>query len=186
MSHVEGYPAIMYSWVFLPVLIGSFACLAVPQASASDELSLAGDKVFAGDYLGATLLLRKSCSRQFRSGDEVESVIYQSTLAYLECNLGNHLRALKLMDHARLDPVPPRKALSRRSLLTAFSGYRAIPALDELVMRIGDRRVVMINERHHIPRDRAFVLQLMLRLQKKGFRYFAAEGFYPGTLAAAR
>ena len=44
-----------------------------------------------------------------------------------------------------------------------------------------DRRVVMINEAHNVPRHRAFTTLLMKALAEDGFTAFAAEGFHPET-----
>jgi hypothetical protein len=44
------------------------------------------------------------------------------------------------------------------------------------ILELADKhQVIMINEAHHVPLHRAFTLQLLEGLHRKGFRYFAAE-----------
>src|ERR1700722_12070140 len=52
---------------------------------------------------------------------------------------------------------------------------RARPALLVVDSMAANTRIVMINEAHHVPQHRAFAIQLLKHLRKKGFRYFAAE-----------
>ncbi len=53
----------------------------------------------------------------------------------------------------------------------------ALDALDAIVEAARDRRVVILNESHHMPRHRAFAAQLATRLRAIGFDTFAAETF---------
>lgn len=48
----------------------------------------------------------------------------------------------------------------------------ALAAILELTR---DKQVVMINEAHHVPRDRAFSMRVALELRKRGFEYLAME-----------
>lgn len=56
-----------------------------------------------------------------------------------------------------------------------------LPALDTIVQLAKDRQIVILNEAHHVPRHRAFAMQLAIRLKELGFEYFAAETFSPLT-----
>jgi hypothetical protein len=58
-----------------------------------------------------------------------------------------------------------------------FESCDAVAAILELADKY---RVVMINEAHHVPLHRAFTLQLLEGLYRKGFRYFAAETLMVG------
>lgn len=48
-------------------------------------------------------------------------------------------------------------------------------ALAAIVEQARDRQIVMINEAHHVPRDRAFATLVALELRKLGFAYLAME-----------
>jgi hypothetical protein len=61
-----------------------------------------------------------------------------------------------------------------------FEPCDAVAAILELADK---HRVVMINEAHHVPLHRAFTLQLLEGLHRKGFRYFAAETLTVGDEA---
>lgn len=54
------------------------------------------------------------------------------------------------------------------------------PALETIARMSKDRRVVILNEAHHISRSRAFGEQVMARLCEEGFSIFAAEAFENG------
>ncbi|MBL8892117.1 MAG: hypothetical protein JNL67_19230 [Planctomycetaceae bacterium] len=56
-----------------------------------------------------------------------------------------------------------------------------LPALETIVQLAKDRQIVILNEAHHVPRHRAFALELAVRLKELGFDYFAAETFSPMT-----
>lgn len=56
-----------------------------------------------------------------------------------------------------------------------------LPALDTIVEAAKDQQIVILNEAHHVPRHRAFALELVMRLRELGFDYFAAETFAPLT-----
>jgi len=50
-------------------------------------------------------------------------------------------------------------------------------ALQAILEQTRDRQIVMINEAHHVPRDRAFATLVALELRKQGFKYLATETF---------
>lgn len=53
----------------------------------------------------------------------------------------------------------------------------ARPAIAEIVRRARDTSIVIINEAHYSPRDRAFALEIARALRPLGYRYLAAETF---------
>lgn len=59
-------------------------------------------------------------------------------------------------------------------------------AVGAIVRAARERRVVILNEAHHVPMHRAFALRLALALREEGFAYFAAETFLPGVAELAR
>jgi hypothetical protein len=56
-----------------------------------------------------------------------------------------------------------------------LDGYESRDAVDTLLELADRHQVIMLNEAHHVPLHRAFTLQLLEGLYRKGFRYFAAE-----------
>src|SRR5215213_400971 len=63
--------------------------------------------------------------------------------------------------------------------------YKMLDALDAIDRAAANRQVVMVNEEHRTPFHRALTLQLLARLYKQGFRYFAAETLASGDLPGA-
>ncbi|MGC1303529.1 MAG: hypothetical protein WA840_14255 [Caulobacteraceae bacterium] len=91
--------------------------------------------------------------------------------------LGEEAVALRIADVAKRPQAPSE---AERQLADAMmQDAHALPALDTLARRVRDRRIVMINEAHHVPRHRAFSAALALRLREEGFNWFLAEAFAP-------
>ncbi|MBX7220286.1 MAG: hypothetical protein K1Y36_10110 [Blastocatellia bacterium] len=65
-----------------------------------------------------------------------------------------------------------RKPLAAASPL---NDYKAVPAVEAIEKLAATHQIIFINEAHHVPRHRAFTKQLLAKLYRKGFRYFAAE-----------
>lgn len=64
-------------------------------------------------------------------------------------------------------------------------GLQAEDAIKAIVAEAKNRRVVILNEAHHVPMHRAFSMKLARELRKIGFEYFAAETLtnnWPGLL----
>lgn len=59
----------------------------------------------------------------------------------------------------------------------AISGLKATAAIPVIVEAAKARRIVILNEAHHIPMHRAFAMQLARELRKIGFQFLAAETF---------
>jgi hypothetical protein len=60
-----------------------------------------------------------------------------------------------------------------------LAGHEVQEALATIVEEARGRQVVMINEAHHVPRDRAFAQRVALELRKLGFKYLAMETLGP-------
>ena len=58
-------------------------------------------------------------------------------------------------------------------------GASARPAAEAILDHVGDTQIVVLNEAHDRPLHRAFGATLLQALYDRGFRYFAAETFYP-------
>jgi hypothetical protein len=70
--------------------------------------------------------------------------------------------------------APPPDAMA------ALAGVRAEDAVDAIVAQARTRRVVILNEAHHVPMHRAFAMRLAAALRKIGYTYLACETFSGG------
>ncbi|HEX5443435.1 MAG TPA: hypothetical protein VFW87_06390 [Pirellulales bacterium] len=85
--------------------------------------------------------------------------------------IGRYQKAVEANDAC----FPTGEATGEARPAASFAEYEACDAV-ESILELADRhQVLMINEAHHVPLHRAFTLQLLEALYKKGFRYFAAE-----------
>lgn len=93
-----------------------------------------------------------------------------------------NLDGFHFVDPAAPPPQPPEPAA-----LAAYDGAVAQDAIAAIVERARDRRIVIVNEAHDSPRDRAFILKLVEALRPLGFTHFGAETFvsHPPELASA-
>lgn len=85
------------------------------------------------------------------------------------------------------DPSAPPLPPPDLAALAAYDGAVAEDAIRAIVERARDRRVVIVNEAHDSPRDRAFILKVAEALEPLGFTHYAAETFTNQTpeMAAA-
>jgi len=58
-------------------------------------------------------------------------------------------------------------------------------AIDTILTLAEDRNVIIINEDHTMPRDRAFILDLLVALRSRGFTHYAAETFSKQAIKSA-
>jgi hypothetical protein len=75
------------------------------------------------------------------------------------------------------DPAAPPLPPPDPTELATYDGAVAEDAIRAIVERARDRRIVIVNEAHDSPRDRAFVLKLAEALKSLGFTHYAAETF---------
>lgn len=92
------------------------------------------------------------------------------------------LDGFHFVDPAALPPQPPDPAE-----LAPYDDTVTEDAIAAIVERARDRRIVIVNEAHDSPRDRAFILKLAEALRPLGFTHYAAETFvsHPPELASA-
>lgn len=103
---------------------------------------------------------------------------YRQLRAQLESFAGNHAQALYYWD----------RDYSRRSddAEEADPAQGAVPeiktanAIAHILERSSDHQMIMVNERHHVSRDRLLTLSLLGPLYRQGFRYLAVEAIWPG------
>lgn len=76
-----------------------------------------------------------------------------------------------VLTEERRRPVPPADPVA----LARYDSAVAADAIAEIVARAKATRVVILNETHDNPRDRAFVLAVAEALRPLGYSYYAAE-----------
>jgi len=121
----------------------------------------------------------------------------------LHVRAGRYLAALDAAEHRALESEDPF-VLDQLGLVQSFAGQEeemlvtfdqmngenaapagsspvddatALDAIPALVEAARGRRIVVLNESHHMPRNRAFALELARALRAEGFDTFAAETF---------
>jgi hypothetical protein len=115
------------------------------------------------------------------AGNDMALDVIRTTLAQQVLpRLGDYAGAHRYGD---LADGPPGKSSPAPS---GPDGYSPTGALQAIEAAAGPRQVVMINEAHHVPQHRAFTLQLLAALRRKGFTYFAAETLAPDPGLAKR
>ena len=103
---------------------------------------------------------------------------YLVAMILLQNEVGNYDEAYRLLDiisKGSPQPEPYRKMLAAEITVSPVADAKMLDALDAIEAVADSRQVIMINEEHLTPIHRAMTLQLLSRLYKKGFRYFAAE-----------
>lgn len=90
-------------------------------------------------------------------------------LAGLRAAVGDEAGALAVWAERRSGPWPP--------LAVDVSGSTAEAALPAIISAAKGKRVVMINEAHHVSRCRAFAATVARGLRSEGFDILAAEAF---------
>ncbi|HYE47538.1 MAG TPA: hypothetical protein VEA44_17365 [Caulobacter sp.] len=106
--------------------------------------------------------------RKAEAGGEGASGNLQLLAQYL-ATLGDERGALAAWEQ----DYPPRARRDGPDL----KGAAAENALEAIVAASRGRRIVMLNEAHHLSRNRAFAEQVALRLREEGFSVLAAETF---------
>lgn len=89
--------------------------------------------------------------------------------------IGNYKKALDADDFKRFWQF--RKVILRQSQKDSFSLYHAEDAINFILEKARNYRVIIINEAHHIPRHRAFVESLLPGLNAEGFDMLGMETF---------
>ncbi|HVA45893.1 MAG TPA: hypothetical protein VNH11_05850 [Pirellulales bacterium] len=93
--------------------------------------------------------------------------LLQQQLAVLRSCVGDWRGAHQAMD--TLTRKPPQKAVPFSESVVCVS------ALDAIAEQARDHRIVIVNEAHHVPQHRAFILRLLPKLRAQGYKYYAAE-----------
>ncbi len=86
--------------------------------------------------------------------------------------------ALAALDEFNAIGATPRAPLSRADVARLAAAHQK-DAIAAIVDAARARRIVILNESHHVPLHRAFAMALAKELRKIGFAYLACETFEP-------
>ena len=129
-----------------------------------------------GNYLAPLAALRPLRERYAASPQWRDS--YFQELAACESFIGNDAEAIADFDVRKSDSMPAVGSdLERDPSVAALRGYQPFDARQAVLKLAETHRVLFINEAHHVPQGRAFILTLLKGLYQRGFRYYAAETF---------
>lgn len=131
----------------------------------------------AGDYPGAAIdvhLRKNQYLAALRAAEKEAKAdtegMFVDRLGLLQSFVGLEREALVTFDSMGAEPLAPVAS----SPIDDATALDAIPAIVEAAK---GRRIVILNESHHVSRHRAFAAELARALRKEGFDTFAAETF---------
>ncbi|MCE3604049.1 hypothetical protein LXA47_10590 [Massilia sp. P8910] len=141
---------------------------------------------------GLILFLLTSMGDAHADGDCEQLVSNSQYLAYFYCvgdkddmiSIHNRSMALSFIGEERrsamlfekvdlAEAMPLQGEISKTPSLLGYFRFDALSILSKMAM---SRKIVMINEAHHVSRHRIFGLQLAKLLKKQGYTYLAVEG----------
>lgn len=140
------------------------------QATFARDVSSARDLLSDMEPMKNDLARYKYLSDQLPRLSEKQWIVGQQLAATLENQLGLYDEAVHdfpFDNRARVEIEPVK--------LPGPASWKAEDAADVIARLATDRRLVMINEVHHDAHTRELTLELLPRLRKLGFNYFAAE-----------
>jgi hypothetical protein len=129
------------------------------------------------DYPGVEVDRALHANQYLRARDAAEEAMKTDTVGFLKDIFGLTQSYLSLEREAlaTLDSMHGTRSSARDTSL--LDDAVAVDAIAAIVEAAKDRRVVILNESHHMPRHRAFATELLRELKKLGFDTFAAETF---------
>lgn len=107
--------------------------------------------------------------KNYTDSDGLLRDLLAQVIAADESEMGSYARAI--VDYPQGAPRLVRTPAPLPDVHTA----RAEPAAEIIARLAASRRIVMVNEAHHAAQTRLLTLQLLPRLRRLGFNYFAAE-----------
>jgi hypothetical protein len=106
--------------------------------------------------------------------DKSNQTFFDQNMATVFSYAGEEEKARQIFDRINTN-ISPRDTIDT-------SHYDLKNASDEIVKRVKDRQILLINEAHHVPQTRLLTLQLLKPLYAQGYRYLAAEAFNSQTI----
>ena len=136
------------------------------------------------DYMANLRNAEAEAAEVERSTDKSLVRAALSTLATQQSFVGDTERAIETFYRAGYRSGA--KTLTEDEARQFIDDHEVRDALETIVELARGRQIVIINEAHHVPRDRAFATLVALELRKLGFKYFAMEALFadPNVLAA--
>lgn len=136
------------------------------------------------DYLGQLRKYEAEVAAAGQNDDKPAARLALNMLATHQSFVGETERAIETFHRAgyRSGAV----TLSEDELRKFTADRDVHDALAAILEQTRDRQIVLINEAHHVPRDRAFATLVALELRKRGFEYLAMETLFadPPVLVA--
>lgn len=143
--------------------------------------SFEGSKAQADEDPFTTYKLTRQILNNLENTDELSSG-YQKA-AYELSFIGAYKELLKTWD---LYSDVKAESLGKEDSII-FLKFKPVNAVETLIKKYGNEKAIFINEAHHIPLHRRFVLDLLEGLYNNGFRYFGAESLnHDDTLLNSR
>jgi len=120
--------------------------------------------------LKSTLAVRDFWRQRRNESDGPTRALIEQVLAAAEAELGAYDEAVLHFPYGAPALREAAPALPTRET------WRAVDAADTIAALAASRRIVLVNEAHHVAQTRALTLALLPRLRALGFTHFAAEG----------
>ena len=111
----------------------------------------------------------------FKDSNFSESGIKNYQSYYLSF-IGEYQQAIKTMDEIYDNKC--KEKLSTADSAVFVNTYKAIDATDYILKRTKSKKLVMINESHNMPQQRAYMITLLRKLYDQGYRYLGMEALW--------
>jgi hypothetical protein len=141
----------------------------VISTAITEPFKLASETVKKGHpYLAPVQVLKRDSAVYDSVRHEFMGMYHQAMMTYY-AQAGFNEEAMAMRDTAMGYSRPDSCEKS------TFAGYKAEDAIDFISKELPKRHLVMMNEAHHSPMNRLFVMKLLDSLKKNGFKYLALE-----------
>ena len=127
------------------------------------------------DYMGALRAAESGAAAAAQPADESKKRDALNLLATQQSFVGDTEGAIDTFRRAGYRTGA--RTLPEEEATHFVTDHEVHDALEAILEQTRDRQIVMINEAHHMPRDRAFSTLVALELRKRGFQYLALETF---------
>ncbi len=158
--------------IALPLLIGALAL--APQDFDLAEINRNSREISARlKEGGASTLARMETLRALDVEYADKGMAHQVVELHamqVAAELGNYVEAHAFGDRSPNIPLAVPEELNEK-----LEASQPVDAVAGIAALAEDELLVLINEAHHVPQHRAFTIELLHALRKKGFTHFAAE-----------
>ena len=98
---------------------------------------------------------------------------FKDSQSYYLSFIGEYQQATKTMDEGQASRKPEH--LSSEDTAAFLSNYKANDATEYIINRAKNKKIVMFNEAHNMPQQRAYFITLLQKLYDSGYRYLGME-----------